>query len=364
MSKKKICFISLSNLYLCPYIKRYVEIIEKSDENYEFDIIYWDRHNLNEIYDGANKSISFQYILSEGSSYKEKVLGYLKFKKFTQKKIQENKYNGIVLLQTSAGVLLQKSLKKLYFKKYILDIRDYTMENNKLFYYLISKLIDNSFLTVISSEGYKNFLPEYKYLITHNSNEIEEKVLSKFDKRNRTTEKIVISYIGLIRFHEQNKKVIMNFLNDNRFTLRFIGEDAMSLKSFCDENNVKNVELIDRFPPEKTIDYYYDTDIIYNLYGNNTPLLDYSLSNKLYYAAQLNIPILVCPKTFMEEVSTKYNFGLVYNDENLRANDDLFEAFNNLDREHLKAGTKMFLKKVKKENELFSQEVRFFLNNI
>lgn len=294
MDNKKICFISLGNLYLCPYISKYISLIDC-----DYDVIYWDRHGVGEDIN-AKQIYAFQYKMNEGTSKIKKLIGYLKFRRYAFEIIDRNDYDGIVLLQASSGVLLHSILKKKYKNKYIVDIRDYTMEKNPVFFTIEKDLIDNSALAVISSKGYVSFLPPHNYTLVHNDSFIDENIIDKFESKERKKDKIVISYIGLIRFHEQNKKVILKFKNDRRFILRFIGKDAFALKEFCKVNNVNNVELIDRFPPEKTLDYYYETDIIYNLYGSNTPLLDYALSNKLYYAAKLKMPILVCEGTYYE----------------------------------------------------------------
>lgn len=358
MIKKKICFISLGNLYLCPYISKYISLIEC-----DYDVIYWDRHGVGEDIE-AKQTYSFTYRMDENASKVNKVTGYLKFRKYALNIINSNSYDGIILLQTSVGILLHSILKKRYKKKYIVDIRDYTMENNPIFFAIEKSLIKNSIFTVISSKGYKSFLPSHDYIMVHNDTYIDESIVNKFKNKDCKKDKLIISYIGLIRFHEQNKKVIMKFKNDGRFVLRFIGKDALSLKEFCEKNNVNNVELIDMFPPEKTLDYYYETDIINNLYGNSTPLLDYALSNKLYYAAKLKIPILVCPNTYMESVSMKYGFGLVFDLNDTLALDRLYKNYIDINWELFNKNCDSFTRKVNEDNKLFENTIKSFINII
>lgn len=357
MSKKKICFISLGNLYLCPYIIKYISLLEC-----DYDVIYWDRHGIDEKI-GADRTFVFRDRMDEGSSQLAKLVGYLKFRKYTINRIKENNYDGIVLLQTSIGILLQNFLKKEFSHKYIVDIRDYTMEKNKLFFAIEKQLIENSAYAVISSMGYTKFLPEFDYTLVHNDIEIDDTIIQKFKEKERGNNKLVISYIGLIRFHEQNKKIILKFKNDSRFLLKFIGKDANALRSFCEENEIKNVELIDRFPPGKTLDYYHETDIICNLYGNNTPLLDYALSNKLYYAAKLRIPILVCPGTYMEEVSNKYGFGITFNIDDSTSCDDLYYHYKTVNWDELNYGCEKFVSDINKDNKVFNKKIIEFIDN-
>lgn len=115
----------------------------------------------------------------------------------------------------------------------------------------------------------------------------------------------------MIRYQDQNKKIIDLFNNDDRFQNNFIGKNAFELKDYITERHIKNVRLVDQFPTEKTLDYYAVTDAILNVYGNHTPLLDYALSNKLYFATALAIPILISKDTFMEKVSLENDFGFV-----------------------------------------------------
>lgn len=358
MHKNKVCFISLGNLYLCPYISKYISLL-----NYDYDVIYWNRHELKE-YIGADKTFSFEYKMDEGESKVKKLLGYIKFRNYALNILKSNYYKSVIVLQTSAGILLSSLLKKRYRGRYIVDIRDYTLEKNPIFYTLVNDLIKNSAYTVISSKGYENFLPKHDYILVHNDTEIDVNIIKKFEKKKRDREKIVISYIGLIRFHEQIKKVILKFKNDDRFLLRFIGAGGFSLREFCKTNHVSNVELIDRFPPEKTLDYYYETDIINNLYGNNTPLLDYALSNKLYYAAKLKLPILVCPGTYMEKVSREYGFGYVFNINNFNECDNLYNYYKSINWEMFKNNCNNFVKKVEKDNLLFNNTIRNFFKGL
>lgn len=356
--KKKICFVSLSNIYLCPYIYKYIQQLDC-----DYDVIYWDRHGVEESID-ANQIFPFRYKMNEGNGKLSKLIGYFKFQKFAKKTIKKNNYDGIILLQTSIGIMMSLFLKSRYLNKYILDIRDYTLENNFLFFNLEKALINRSAYTVISSKGYHSFLPEYEYIVVHNDANIDKENREKFEMRKRSKSKIVISYIGLIRFHDQNKKNILKFRNDNRFILKFIGKDAYALKDFCIANNVNNVELVDWFPPDKTLEYYLETDIIYNLYGQGSPQLDFALSNKLYYAAILKIPILVFSNTHMEKTINEYNFGFVFNINDPQACDDLFNYYHSIDWSLFTYNCNNFIEEVNKDNLVFNNMLRKFINQI
>jgi hypothetical protein len=242
------------------------------------------------------------------------------------------------------------------------------MEDNRFYYNAEKKLVNKCGLAVISSPAYKRFLPEHNYLLVHNSPNLSDGQIHNFRKRRENAQReknterpLVLSFIGGVRFFEQDKKVLSYFANDDRFQVSYIGAGADLLREHCEKNKIKNVFLHDRFPPEKTLDFYFDTDMILNLYGSETPLLDYALSNKLYYAATLEIPILVCPGTYMEEISTKYKFGFPLALDDPDSRNRLVEWHSALDPDVLHDGCLRFMNTVNADNALWENRVSEFL---
>ncbi|MGD7053943.1 glycosyltransferase family protein [Sutcliffiella horikoshii] len=356
MKKKKVCFITTRNIFNTTCLPRYAKIL-----NDDFDIIYWDQHGIEENC-GANNHYKFEYKMPYGKGKLKKAIGYLKFKNFAINIIKKNKYDSLILLPTQTGLLFSKLLMTKYKGRFILDIRDYTAENNILIYQLEKKVIHSSGITVITSPAYKTFLPKHEYLISHNITKIDQEVINMYRKRtNIDKEKIVISCIGSIRFIDQFKKVIQSFANDDRFELRFIGRGSENLNDYCMEKSIKNVMLKGRFNSEDTIGYYLDTDIIMNLYGNNNPFLDYALSNKLYYAATLGIPILVCPNTYMEDVTVSNGFGFTYDLDNPQMSDKLYEYYQSIDWDKFYNKSDKYMESVNMDENIFMKSIRDFI---
>lgn len=359
----KICLITARNLYATACLYRYEKILSGTD----YDIIYWDRVNIIENCSAKN-AYRYYYpknLVSSLLSIPSKINGYVGFRKFANRLICSNKYDKLIVLPTQAGILLFDLLTRQYAGRYIYDIRDYTAENNKIFYYLQKKLIGKSGLTTITSPGYRKFLPQFNYIISHNVPFIPESIIRDYRrKRGKEGPKtpIVISCIGGIRFIEQFKKVIRVFSNDERFVLRFIGIGSDQLQSYCESNKYTNIELIGRFPPEDTVKYYLESDFIMNLYGNHTPLLDYALSNKLYYAATLGMPILVCPDTYMEEVSKSYGFGFTFDLDCSESKDALWDYYVSINWPQLFNNCDSFMQQVLEEEQLFQKSVIDFLH--
>lgn len=357
--KNKVLLISLNNLYATPYLHSY--IFEK--EHIEYHLFYWNRDNIEEEY----SKIRLIPLNLQESKTKSKflnkiktVINYMKFSRNLKRHLKTNNYDKIIFLNNVPAVLISRTLIKKHAYKYIIDIRDFTLENIKMFYKIQNKVINKSNFTVISSDAYKEFLPSSeKYFISHNYTSLEN-YIDNFEKNKG---KIVISNIGYIRFMEQNRKLLKEFANDDRFEIRFIGKGSMQLQDFIDENKIKNVILLDRFDPSETVKHFSEANIINNVYGNDNKYLDFALSNKLYYAAQLKKPILVSERTYMEKISKKYNFGISYKTETNNVADFVYEQYIQLDNNLLNIGANNFLKIVEKENEITSKRIKEFLNS-
>lgn len=357
MNSRTFCFVLMGNLYLFPYMDRYLEHVDSN----AFDIVYWNRDGIDEEVVGARQSFRFNTLLGLNASKWAKVWGYRSFRKFAQAILQENDYDGVILLQTAAGILLQRVLRRKYAKRYVLDIRDYTMERNKLFYLIEKSVVNASAFTAISSEGYKEFLPPFDYVVTNNYRLLDGEIVAKIRNREKSPRRLVIAFIGFVRYQEQHKRLLMLFKNDARFELRFFGKEGEKLVPFCRENQIDNVRIEGQFPSARTATYYDGVDIVNNLYGSNTPALDYALSNKLYIAAQLLMPILVCQGTYMEKVAVGSGFGYALDFRDPRACDKLYDYYQHIDWSSFSRNCDAFLEKVDVQNRSFVEAVeRFF----
>lgn len=355
---KRIAILSMSNLYLTPYIRTYVKQAELLD--IDIDIIYWNRHDIDEsdLFGKKVKLIPFNCSLKEDTSRLIKLNNYFKFKKFAKEIINNYHYNRLIFLQTICAMLFVNYLPRKYRNKYLVDIRDYTMEDNYFFRKMETKLLNNSGLNVISSEYYKKFLPNSKYILTHNFSQVSNE--PHLHKQQNNT--INIYYVGLVRFDESIKWFINGIKNEKKIKFHIVGSGANRFKKFINDNQIDNVFLKDYFDSEDTETIFNQADIIYNLYGYNTPLLDYALSNKLYYAAQLKKPILTFEGTAMSEVSEKFSFGITIPLKNSKKIADIIlERYDSIDFSELDKGTFEFLKIVKNENNIYKNEIKKFL---
>lgn len=320
----KALLVLSDNVYLTPYLNFYTGVLEEA--GYKYNILYWDK-NGNEVFDG-DSYIRFSY---SAENKVRKVIGYSKFRKYVIETIKKEDFDLIIPLHSIVLICLYSTLKNRYSGRFILDIRDYSYEKLPPFRKIQRDLVKKSIINIISSKGYIHFLPKAEYSIVHNIPRVD---CSQYRQTVNNSSGIMnLSFIGLIRFMDQNKKIIRFFRGDDRFHLNFVGTNAEKLQEYCNSIGADNVSLIGTFDSSKTLDFYKDTDAILNLYGNHTPMLDYALSNKLYFAASLYKPILVCEDTYMEKVSQEYQLGFTLRMKDDKERDDLYSYLTSLDRD-------------------------------
>lgn len=356
----KICLVSFIAPYTMPYINIYLKNIK--EENAECDIVFWDRDgNFAEKTEDNVHYIPFSSPAKQNESRIKRYLQYIPATRFIRKQLENSKYDKVIFLQTHAAVACKSIILKQYSQKYIVDIRDFTLENFSLFRKMERDVILNSYCTVISSKGYESFLPKYDYVIAHNYTPADKKTVDEIRSKRTHTDCINISFIGYVRFYEMAKKLLTMFSNDPKFHLSYIGTGALTLESFCKKNNINNVTLHGKFEPEETVDFYKECDLINNLYGNHDRYLDYALSNKLYYAAQFRIPVLVSKETYSSEIAEKYHLGISWDPNEEQAAEKLYEKFCNFDKSVMDESSEKFLSEVLRENEIFENKIKEFV---
>jgi uncharacterized membrane protein YgaE (UPF0421/DUF939 family) len=104
----KICFISMTNKYLVPYFKDYVSVADKP-----YDIIFWNRDNIVEDF-GAENSFPFT---NKNNNKINKLLGYIKFRRFVKSVLKKNQYEKLIFLHNQAAIMIYSFLVKKYSKK-------------------------------------------------------------------------------------------------------------------------------------------------------------------------------------------------------------------------------------------------------
>ena len=351
-----VLFVLGSNIHWAPYYYKYESLM--IDNGIQFDLLLWNRE---QIYEKTRATNVLQYMVPDVSNNKNplKLFKFIRFAKYTYNVLQEKEYKKIIFLGTHgcAAVFNAIYLKKNYSGKYWLDIRDYQYEWFYPFKFLEKILIKYSYCTSISSYGYRKFLPKHDYIISHNIDSNIKLIRQKYF--NEKNNKIRIGFVGNIRYINMCKELINLFKNDDRYILCFYGDGSSKIQEYCKRNCVSNVDIFGRFPPVDTVNFYNKIDIINNVYGNSSIGLTTALSNKLYYAVYLRLPIMVCKNTYMETYCKKHGFSITY-ENSIKFKDDLYSWYkefkNNKDNIF-----KNIEREITNEDELFCEQLIKFV---
>lgn len=353
----RIAIVIYGNVYKTPYLPQYLDLIDSSAS---VDIIFWNRELKQEQYEGANL-ISFDCFAD--ASPMKRLIGYIGFRRFVIKRLKKVAYDRVVVSPTFTALMLNSFLYRTYKKKYVLDIRDYGYEKYWIVRYWEKKLIESALAVVISSDGYRSFLPDgYDYVLVHNNRKLDASDVAEVQARPKDRSPLKVSFIGFVNYHDQQKRIMKLFKNDPRFILSFVGFGSAPLREFCKEEDIDNVEILDEFKPSEIMSFYRSTDIVNGIYGPNTPWFKYALSNKLYFAAELHLPMIVNKGTFTEEYMKGKGFVFGIDMDDAKTPDILYRIYRDVDWDKLDDGCDSFLETVAEDNANFERLIKTLLN--
>lgn len=302
----KAAIIISGNYFKTPAVLFYAYYLDKI--NIDYDIISWNRLNIEE----ANIK-QFNLGAGEDRGYFERLISYLKYRKFVIKQLNEVNYNKIIVITIPLGILLYTQLKKTFINNYIFDIRDYSAIVPLLNPYF-KKIVHHSRFTVISSRGFLNWMPLHqKIFFTHNfplliSRKVElYNVHSNFDPQAKV---YTIITIGTLRDFVPNKVLIEALGNHPQYRLKFVGSGPAEkqLIEFTRRNRFKNIEFHGLYKKEDELKLINEGHFINILTGSdiNSKTLT---SNRLYLSVILGIPMIVYNDTFQGSLCLQYSLG-------------------------------------------------------
>ena len=355
---KKICILSAVNIRHMSLISLYTCLLQKY--KIDFDIIYMDKYGEEEEFP-AKRQYRYVNLIKQSWPKWRKILRYFRFRRYAIRLLNKNRYDFVIVWNDVAIFMFADYLARKYKDKYCLNVRDYCSQNIKWVYKRFEKVIKNASFTTISSEGYKKFLPPYNYYVIHSLNPILFHSIEPKAGFRKEGEPIRIGFVGYVRFFELNKTFMQLFKNDPRFELHYYGTKASILEKYAQENDINNTVFHDTFPVQDTPKYLEKIDIINNLYGNERIGLTTALSIKLYHAVYVRMPILVCPNTYMEEVTKKYSLGFVFSELAESYKEKLYSWYRQLNFEEFNSNCKHFLKEIERQNSIFENKVKEYI---
>ena len=359
----KIGIICFWDRAATPYLEKYERILESKEIDY--NVIFWNRTGMISSRLGSQEK---EIIFRCRTNTICKILDFFSWKNRIIKFLKKEKFDFLIVLSTYPAVLLSNYLFKNYREKYIFDIRDYSMEANPLFGKIVTRLVEKSAFTTISSKGYMRWLKESsKIILNHNITYYEENYEKNI--KLKSSDKLNFTFVGNVRLDKQTKAVLLNLKNSNRFVSGFVGRilPTCDILELCCDNNIKNVYFGGVFTNKDKPDIYRNIDLINAIYANNDKKIRLAdstpLPNRVYDAAVFKCPIIASKGTYLAELIDEYNFGFSVNgfDNDIEKQFDIFiETF---DEKIFREGCERFLKIVLEEEKTFMNKIYMVIEN-
>lgn len=347
---KKVGIIFFHNLRYAPFVKYYTDILDSLND-IQYDIIYYNRDKkLNEPKNGKYIPVPWIGKGTNIASKFEKGINFIFWKIYVSNLLKKKKYDFIIIIMTMPAVLLERELIKNYDKKFIIDIRDYTYENIRWFAKSEERLVKHSRLNIISSPGFKKFLPNAHYEVCHNFAR-EDEINNNINFVKKVDFPIQISYIGSISYEEECLKLIDLVKDDNRFSFVFYGNENTShiISKKIKKLSNNRIKMMGPFLPEEKENIYRKSALVFNCYGNDRPLVLYAISNKHYDGALYKVPVLNSPGTIMAKLAGGNGYELDL--EKINNLNGLYDWYNALNKYDYEKYANNVIKNAIKENE-------------
>ena len=355
--KKDCLIVTMFSKTETSYRWHYIRALEEKNKLY--DIVFFDRY-LTDQSDSDNEFVFKKYCPTGGSKIK-KIGTMLEYAAYVRRLLKTNQYRSVIVLTTVPAVFLYDVLIRRFKEKYILDIRDYTYEHVALYRKMVGKLIEHSFMTVISSKGFKRFLPDrYSYVVTHNIPDLT-RVKSTSGKTGHKP--IQIGFVGSIRYFEENKKIIRDFMDDPQFSLHYYGTmtNDCDLQEYCKTLGCRTVFFHGRFDNSEKEKIYSQIDIINSIYGDFGLETSTAVPNRFYDAALYHCPIIVSKGTYLAELVEEYKLGFAVDVFHEDIHKKLTEYLSSFDKEVFDYGCSRLLADVKEDMNTFNHRIFEFI---
>lgn len=331
MSCTKIVFL-LENMSQPRCIKR-INSFKKNGYDVEFFGI--DRNKYPQKRFINDQNINILSIQKDGSGYVKKFIqNYYNLKRVVKKYKNQN------VIFYSFGFSLTLTFKLISKEKYIYEIADILYGYNKfnairwLFKLIDRHLIKKSFLTVLTSQGFKDFLSltekNYNIIIQPNkvSSRLKKNYLNKRKKINPNS--LVFSYVGAFRYPNtvfRFAKVIGEHFPKHFF--HFYGDSSLTNLVIAYAKKYENIKYFGPFEsPNDLASIYENIDIIVACYDTSNLNERIAEPNKFYESLYFKKPIIVSKNTFLSKKVKKSNSGFVINAENNQSIINFIDSLN------------------------------------
>lgn len=346
----RVCILGASNIRHISLISLYTKYFDK--QKIPYDIIYMDRYGIEEKTNAQNQ---FCYKSDQITSKSDKIKAFLGFRCFVKKILKKNKYQCVITWQTTSAYLFADVLLSKYKHRYIINVRDYVCENNKIIRIILRKLVNEASLVTISSEGFKEFLPKGNYTRV---NSINDNILDNCTSVE-TLDHVLpykIGFAGNCRYFRESYKLIQALANDSRFEIWYCGTNSEILSTYAAEHGISNVYTMPAFVPSETLDIFSQFDIVNSAFGNDAMDNRTLMPIRLYTAISMHLPILVSGGTQLAKEVNLWRIGFVIEDFSTLA-DDLYDYLVSQDKKEFTVACDKYIEQARWENEAFYKKL-------
>lgn len=347
----KVALVCPSNMMFMPYVGNYTKVLD--DSGIAYDIINWDRFGTED----AENPLKFR---DSKTGHQRGFADYLKYRHFVLRILKRNDYDKIIVFGIQLSFFLKPYLLRNKRGNFILDIRDH---NNILKAFNIRQVVEGSAYTVLSSPGFRKWLPDSpKYLISHNTTMDDMAELKECQSSFPVKEKLKIVFIGALSDYKVNIDFIDSVKDCDKVEVVYHGEGLFNkqIEEYVIQHKVCNVELTGRYTKEQETGLYEEADLIHALRYNEDINCRTLLPNRLYHAAYHGKPLIVAEDSYLADLTRQYGLGLVVD-----SFADLEKKVGNymaeFDVETYNEKRRSFFQKVVEDNLLFRNSVNKFL---
>lgn len=281
-------------------------------ENHEIKFLLWNRGHIN-----SEEKDSFIFNSTIGYGNKLKILKEIPKLLFYMRRILKEYNPDIIvaryfLIGFIVSLISPKKIKIYY------DVCDMPMYNNYIltrFLRITEKLIlIRSDKVILGSRYFQDFYPKYSSKLIILENKVEKEVLNSNLNVRNNSQKLIISFIGKVRYIEilkniaiacENLPVVLNFYGD--------GSDIEEFKEFVEKNKMEYINFFGRYNYVQITSYYEDADVILSSYPSRDRNVKYAIPNKFFEAIHFNKPIIVSRGTKLAALVEENNLGFSIN---------------------------------------------------
>ncbi len=351
----RIALIAASSPEDAPYLNYYLPVFDRLGISY--DLIFWDKKGSS--FKTRNNDYVFRRSSDIFGNIFRKGIDYFAYASFVKKILKQNSYDRIIIFTIMPALFLGRKLLR-GDARYIVDIRDYSpalkiSALRRLFHSVAGK----SYATVVSSPGFKEFLPkESRYILSHNIS--SESAGSELLESRESETPLKVLTLGLIRDEVANKAVVDALAANPSFELLFAGKGPIleNIKEYALNRNIENISFLGPYIKSEEISICRDSDFI-NAFLSDSFNSSILLSNRLYSSVVAGTPVIVNKHSEQGRIVEKYDLGIGI-DNTLNLDKILLDYARNFDREKYNTGRRRFMDRIRTDIATFEKALTDF----